>query len=359
MSKNKQSGEFPRVTVITVVYNLIEGGREEYFRQCLQSVHEQMYGNIEHIVIDGASTDGTIELLEEYRRKGWIRYYSEPDRGVYDAMNKGAEKASGKYITFLNSDDFFNNEMAIAISVKKIEEECSDFSCGTARIIDKGKEVALIRPQLQFFMLCTPFCHQTVLMRRDVFIKEHGFNTEKYRLIADHDLIVRMLLKGYLISVIDEDLVSYRWGGMSGETDLSGELSILQKEYFPKLIKATKHQSCSKSYNTYEINLNELKKTSSKVCSRVRHAISHLNFNHDKSEKGFAKVVLKKYFSPATDVYKVFGIPVFSVDTLDFPSYSRRKAYRMFSIKLFEIKNTPNKREYRVLYTPVLTIKHN
>ena len=283
----------------------------------------------------------------------------EPDKGVYDAMNKGAEKASGKYITFLNSDDFFHNERAIAVSVKKLEEEGSAFSCGTARIIEKEKEVALIRPQLQFFMLCTPFCHQTVLMQRDLFIKEGGFNSKKYKLIADHDLIVRMFLKGYSISVIDEDLVSYRWGGMSSKTDFNNELSILQKEYFKNLIKITKHKSkfFSKIYNTYEVNINELKKISNKVCNKVRDAISNLKYK--KLNKDFAEVVFKKYFFPITDVYRIFGIPVFSVNKLDFPSYSKHKTYKMFSVKLFEIKNIPNKREYRLLYIPVLTIKHN
>ena len=72
----EEAGRYPRVTVVTVVYNLIEGGREEYFRQCLESVREQMYRDVEHIVIDGASTDGTIDILEGYRKKGWIRYYS-------------------------------------------------------------------------------------------------------------------------------------------------------------------------------------------------------------------------------------------------------------------------------------------
>ena len=97
-----ETEKFPKVTIVTVVYNLIENGREQYFRQCLESVHKQLYQNIEHIVIDGASNDGTIDLLEEYNKKGWIKYYSEPDTGIYDAMNKGIEKATGKYIVFLN-----------------------------------------------------------------------------------------------------------------------------------------------------------------------------------------------------------------------------------------------------------------
>ena len=65
-------------------------------------MHNQNYENVEHIIIDGASNDGTLELLKEYEDKGWIKVYSEPDDGVYYAMNKGIDKANGKYIAFLN-----------------------------------------------------------------------------------------------------------------------------------------------------------------------------------------------------------------------------------------------------------------
>lgn len=97
----------PLVTVITATYNLIENKRAKFIIQCLESVHNQHYSNIEHIVIDGASNDGTLSLLREYESQGWIKLFSEPDAGIYDAMNKGILKASGKYISILNSDDFF------------------------------------------------------------------------------------------------------------------------------------------------------------------------------------------------------------------------------------------------------------
>jgi len=77
----------PTVTVVTITYNLINAGRKEFFRQCVESVHNQTYENIEHIVIDGASTDGTLDLIKEYADKGWFTYYSEKDTGVYEAMN--------------------------------------------------------------------------------------------------------------------------------------------------------------------------------------------------------------------------------------------------------------------------------
>ncbi len=94
--------EHPKVTIVTITYNLIKAGRTDSFKQAVESVHRQNYDNIEHIIIDGASTDGSKELIEEYVKKKWVICFSEPDKGIYDAMNKGIQKASGEYIAFLN-----------------------------------------------------------------------------------------------------------------------------------------------------------------------------------------------------------------------------------------------------------------
>ena len=94
--------KLPKVTVVTATYNLIKDGREKFFRQCVESIHNQTYKNIEHLVIDGASKDGTIDLIKEYADKGWIKYVSEPDKGMCDAMNKGIKIATGEYVAILN-----------------------------------------------------------------------------------------------------------------------------------------------------------------------------------------------------------------------------------------------------------------
>lgn len=117
----------PKVTIVTVVYNLIKADRRNYFIECLESVHKQTYSNIEHLVIDGASNDGTLEILKEYANMGWIKYISEPDTGIYNAMNKGILKAQGKYIVFLNSDDFFHNNKFVGANVKVLEKKSGRF----------------------------------------------------------------------------------------------------------------------------------------------------------------------------------------------------------------------------------------
>ena len=97
--------EHPKVTIVTITYNLIKAGRTDSFKQAVESVHRQNYDNIEHIIIDGASTDGSKELIEEYVKKKWVICFSEPDKGIYDAMNKGLQKATGDYVWFINAGD--------------------------------------------------------------------------------------------------------------------------------------------------------------------------------------------------------------------------------------------------------------
>ena len=142
----------PLVTIVTITFNLSKAGREKYFRQCLESVHNQTYENIEHIVVDGASVDGTAELIKEYADKGWIKYISEPDKGIYEAMNKGVKMADGKYITFLNSDDYYNEKTGVEISVKALEESGADFSYAPVVNLDeKTNKREIAYPKYQTF----------------------------------------------------------------------------------------------------------------------------------------------------------------------------------------------------------------
>ena len=94
----KSNFAHPLVTIVTITRNLVKEKREAFAKACIESVHFQSYPYIEHIIIDGASEDGTLEFLQSYVDKGYLTVYSEPDQGIYDAMNKGLARAKGKYI---------------------------------------------------------------------------------------------------------------------------------------------------------------------------------------------------------------------------------------------------------------------
>lgn len=349
----------PKVTVVTVTYNLIKNGREQYFRQCLESVRDQFYQNIEHIVIDGASTDGTLDILEKYRAQGWINYYSEPDNGIYDAMNKGIEKSTGKYVVFLNSDDFFHNKLAVSLSVKKLEEDGGDFSCAYTRVIYEEEPVAVIPPRPETFIFDMPACHQSIFVKRSVLIEERGFDSSSYKIYADYDLVVRLLLKGKKISVVKENIVSFRWGASGREVDVSrNELQLLRKRYFKDLVSLLEYPNYyfygGHTYFEYEVSLSALEKIKKLVDKSLIQKLSELKYI--RSEKQKAVFSFGRYYMPYVRRYTSFGRAIFSTSTEveDIPPFLMKKTYRLFSWEVFAIESEPMKRTYKLFGYPIL-----
>ena len=133
------AGALPLVSIITVCRN-----SAETLEQCLQSVSAQSYENIEHIVIDGASTDGTLDLIRKYEHV--LDYcVSEPDDGLYQAMNKGLSLAAGDYILILNSDDWYVPDCVESL-VKALGYGCADFVSALAQYVNRaGNPVEVMR----------------------------------------------------------------------------------------------------------------------------------------------------------------------------------------------------------------------
>lgn len=220
----------PLVTVVTVTYNLIENDRKESFIKALASVQNQTYKNIEHIIIDGASQDGTSELIKEYSDKGWIKYISEPDAGLYDAMNKSALMAQGKYIIFLNSDDYFSGIEGIEKSVEALESNQADFSYTDCKIIQEdGITIAdwhwQTKPRLFLVYTHMPFCHQTLMVKTELFKKLGMFNL-KYKSAADYDFVLRLVLNKAKSVYVPYELVTFQLGGFSMNTRTSADQEV-------------------------------------------------------------------------------------------------------------------------------------
>lgn len=206
---------FPLVTVTTVVLN-----GAATIEHTIRSVMEQTYDNVEHIIIDGGSTDSTLDIIRKY--EGNIDYWvSEKDAGIYDAMNKGIALARGDYIGMLNSDDYFANPSALEKIARCFMEKDVEavFSCldivdptNSNRVLRKYR-VSSYSPFMLRIGVMPP--HPTFYCRRSCYEKTGGYRTD-YRIAADFEMLVRLLLKHHITwSFIDETTVRMRSGGLS------------------------------------------------------------------------------------------------------------------------------------------------
>ena len=207
----------PKVSIITITYNLIEDGRIELFRKCMESVHEQTYQNIEHIIIDGASSDGSMDIIQEYVTKGWCICYSEKDKGVDDAYNKGTLRATGDFIAWLNSDDQYYDKNTIQKCIDKILSNDADYCYGKVQLIsrDNIKKGEFV-PKVENFWKCIPFSHQSLILRKSILEDLGGYNTD-YKIGGDYFLILQLILNDYKGVNIDSYICKYYLGGFSGD----------------------------------------------------------------------------------------------------------------------------------------------
>ena len=207
------------VSVVTVCFNPLEAGRKEVFQKNLDSVQEQENVRLEHLIIDGDSTDGTLDWLKGYHNtKHDIRILSKPDNGIYEAMNRGIALSRGKYIIFLNSDDYFHNPSGMAHSIEKIEHFGCDFSFAPIRFSCPSTHHPQLAPQrrLHRFLISWPFSHQSMLTSRSLLLDLDGFDTS-YRSAADYDLLLRMIIKGAKGCFVPLSFSTFSLGGFSAD----------------------------------------------------------------------------------------------------------------------------------------------
>lgn len=214
--ETKQKKNIPLVTVVTITYNLIEKEREDYMKQCIESVHNQSYSSIEHIIIDGASNDGTLELLKRYEDLNYIQVYSETDKGIYDAMNKGLSRARGKYVNYLNSDDFFYDKEALEISVRYLEENAVEYSFADAVLLYENGTEFIWQGDVSKLLWGSHYCHQTMFVKTDLLKSIGGFNTS-YKISADTEMMIRLYANKASFVKVPSCIATYRVGGYSSQ----------------------------------------------------------------------------------------------------------------------------------------------
>lgn len=206
------------VTVVTVCFNPLKSGRKEQFLKNLDSVQAQENVRLEHLIIDGNSSDGTFEWLKTYNAKRHdIRILSKPDSGIYDAMNRGIALARGRYVIFLNSDDYFHNPFGMALSLERVEEMQCDFTfapiCFSDPSVRRNPQLAP-QKRIHRFLISWCFSHQSMLTSRSFLMKIDGFDTS-YRSAADYDLLLRMVVAGAKGCFVPHAFSTFTLGGFS------------------------------------------------------------------------------------------------------------------------------------------------
>ncbi|WP_372529365.1 glycosyltransferase [Parvularcula marina] len=201
----------PKVSVITVVYN-----NAAMIERCIRSVTGQSYPNIEYIVIDGASTDGTQDIIQNHLEHIDV-YISEPDGGIYDAMNKGIGRATGDYICFLNSDDFYLRH-AVSASLSHVQEHGLDLAySGMVFSEADGRAVVADEPRPwdeSLLIQGMPGGHETILAHRRCYEKIGVFDLS-YRLAADYHWVTRAFLAGFKARPLNRNNLVMTVGGES------------------------------------------------------------------------------------------------------------------------------------------------
>ena len=201
----------PEVSIITPTYNIVDAGKADDFMLLINLLRKQTYPYIEHIVMDNASTDETITLLKDYKNLGYISFYSAPDTGKYDAINKGLLRAKGKYVAFLSCNDFYHDITGINDVVNLMEENEADFCYFPAYCVMPDGGAMLFNPSIYNVFQVMPFSHQAVIFNRESLEKIGAFDA-KFKLFADYDLIIRMVLRGMRGIEFDGNIVTYGLG---------------------------------------------------------------------------------------------------------------------------------------------------
>lgn len=206
-----------KVTIITATYN-----SASTVKDTLASIDAQVYPNIEHLVIDGCSKDATLSIVQEFGHVSHL--ICEPDRGIYDAMNKGIRLATGDIIGILNSDDFYPDSDVIADVVKHFEETGCDALYADLIYVDPEKTTKIVRKwrsgnfSRDNFLTGWMPPHPTFFVKKSVYERLGCFDT-RLRSAADYELLLRFLyINKIATSYLPRVLVHMRSGGMSNRS---------------------------------------------------------------------------------------------------------------------------------------------
>ncbi len=207
----------PLLSIVTVVYNA-----ELTLENTIKSVINQTFTNYEYLVIDGKSKDGTMQIIEKYK-KNITKYISEADKGIYDAMNKGLKMAAGKWVYFLNAGDYFlNSKVLEEVAANHLHNE-DVIVCGRVRLVDNNKNKILNsyfpkfevkdRNFRKLFHSC--FCHQALFVTNKAYTQSGGYDLS-FPIFSDFNTMAKIIQAGYTIKYTNVAIAAYDINGGSG-----------------------------------------------------------------------------------------------------------------------------------------------
>lgn len=270
--------KYPKISIITACYN-----SEKTIEQTIKSVINQTYENIEYIIVDGASTDGTMEIVEKYKDQIDI-IISEPDEGIYDAFNKGALHATGDFVQYLGSDDYLIDDTAI-FDIKNIIQERPDVVIVYGGIIFKNDStgyMSILNKEIDYseFKRGTMIPHPATFTKREIMLKVGLFDSS-YRIAADYDLTAK-IFKKYADRIFHfQRLVSvFRLGGISSQ--------LLNKN----LINKEMNKSLLNNFGINDYKMREISNEEHLKVWLEKKNFEHKNITDFLKEIGVKKVVI-------------------------------------------------------------------
>jgi glycosyltransferase involved in cell wall biosynthesis len=229
-----------KISIITVCYN-----SEKYIECAIQSLLKQSYSNIEYIIVDGGSNDRTLQIIDNYS-DNITHFISDPDKGIYDAMNKGIAKASGDIIGFLNSDDFYAFPDAISEIISCFNDKRVDCIFGNINYVNADNIEKIVRNWKSGIFLKGSFkrgwhpAHPAFFVKKDVYDEFGGFDLS-FKLAADFDLMLRFMEKGQITNYYyDKAIIHMRLGGTT-----SGSIKNIYKQNI----------ECYKAFKKYDLSV--------------------------------------------------------------------------------------------------------
>lgn len=207
-----------KISIITISYN-----SAKTIRNTINSVLRQKYADYEYVIVDGASKDNTVDIIREYEPKfeGRMRWISEPDKGLYDAMNKGIQMATGDVVGIINSDDFFHREDIFEKVAVAFEDKQTKAVYGDVRFVNDDNLEKTVRYYSSKHFSPKKFrfgfmpAHPTFYTYKHYF-DEFGYYKTDYKIAADYELLIRFLYTNKLKSkYIPLDFMKMRTGGVS------------------------------------------------------------------------------------------------------------------------------------------------